>query len=199
MSRPKNPPSAGARELVAMPLSEMRAAKRNPKKHSRAIQPSLGRFGYVETIVVDDRTGRIVAGHGRREALMALKASGAEAPEGVHVATDGEWLVPVLRGWRSKTDAEAEAYLLASNHLGPDGGDDEELLAEMMAELDLAGTGLEEIDSDALLAEATEPDVAPKLGDLEFCIMINCSGEHHQAELLKRFESEGLSCRALIS
>ena len=55
-----------------VPLDQLKKAPRNPKAHSDDIKTSIGRFGYVEPIVVDERTGCIVAGHGRREALLAL-------------------------------------------------------------------------------------------------------------------------------
>ncbi|MEU8356488.1 hypothetical protein AB0C27_10810 [Nonomuraea sp. NPDC048882] len=38
-------------------------------------------------------------------------------PEGVKIGDDGVWLVPILRGWTSRSDAEAEAYLVAANRL----------------------------------------------------------------------------------
>ena len=102
--------------LEWMPLGSLEPAKRNPKQHSSEIGTSIGRFGYVEPIVLDERTGRIVAGHGRREALLAMRKRGEAPPAGIRAEGD-EWLVPVLRGWASRSDAEAEAYLLASNKL----------------------------------------------------------------------------------
>jgi hypothetical protein len=105
-----------------MALSALTPAQRNPKKHALpALRDSIGRFGYVEPIVLDERTGRLVAGHGRAKALSLMKAKGGKPPAGV-AEKDGEWLVPVLRGWASRSDQEAEAYLLASNQLTVAGG-----------------------------------------------------------------------------
>lgn len=116
------------------PLSELRTAKRNPKGHQLAsIQTSISRFGFAEPAVVDERTGQLVAGHGRRESLLAMRNAGQKPPEGVQ-ERGGEWLVPVVRGWKSRSDQEAEAFLLASNQLTIAGGWGDGL-AEMLKEL----------------------------------------------------------------
>lgn len=166
---------AEGHRIELVPVDQLLEAKRNPKRHSGEIGTSIGRFGYVEPIVVDERTGRIVAGHGRREALLGLKAKGAPAPAGV-VAKGEDWLVPVMRGWASKDDAEAEAYLLASNKLVELGGWDNEALSAMLQDLGqadaLEGIGFTSVEIDALLqaSEAgkaaeglTDPDEVPEV------------------------------------
>jgi hypothetical protein len=147
-------------KIVATDLDSLKTAERNPKTHAQAdIQASIRRFGFTEPIVVDQRTGRMVAGHGRREALLELKKRG-EVPAGVEVR-DGRWFVPVLTGWASKDDTEAEAYVIASNRLTEVGGWDEKALAEMLGRLNtgdlLAGTGYEPTDVDALLRSVEPP------------------------------------------
>lgn len=122
-----------------MPLSGLKSAKRNPKKHADAeVSASIGRFGYVEPMVLDERTGTLVAGHGRRDALSAMRGRGDAPPAGVE-ERGVEWFVPVLRGWESRSDMEAEAYLLASNQLTTLGGWDNGPLTEMLKELSAAG------------------------------------------------------------
>ncbi len=148
--------SAHSARLEWMALGQLQAAKRNPKQHSSDIGTSIGRFGYVEPIVVDERTGRIVAGHGRREALMAMRARGEAPPAGIRSEGD-DWLVPVLRGWASRSDAEAEAYLLASNKLTEVGGWDNAQLAELLKDLGeqdaLDGVGFTDDEIAALLGQ----------------------------------------------
>lgn len=117
-------------------VDDLEDANRNPKAHAgEEVQRSMGRFGYVEPIVIDERTMRLVAGHGRKEALLAMKKSGTNPPNGIRIDEDGRWLVPVMRGWRSNSDQEADAYLLASNRLTEVGGWHDGALGEILAEL----------------------------------------------------------------
>lgn len=169
--------------LEYLPLTGLKGAPRNPKQHAQGdIQTSINRFGYVEPIVLDERTGRLVAGHGRRDSLASLKAKGQEPPSGIK-DDGGEWLVPVLRGWASRSDQEADAYLLASNQLTVTGGWDNGPLTEMLKELAeakaLDGVGFDAAALTELLDEAgpqagnSDPDEVPEkretdiqLGDL---------------------------------
>lgn len=127
-----------ARRLEYQLLDELQPAPINPKLHDDddGIGASLDRFGYVEPMVLDERTGLLVVGHGRWENMLAKEAAGDVPPEGVSTDADGRWLVPVLRGWRSENDAHAEAYLLASNQLTVRGGWDLPTLAERLQALD---------------------------------------------------------------
>jgi DNA modification methylase len=129
-------PTAAPRRLDYLPLDDIEPATRNPKRHAGdAIAASIERFGYVEPIVMDERTGRLVAGHGRLEQLRAARDAGNAAPDGVKVLRSGVWQVPVNRGWSSKDDAEAEAYLAASNRLVELGGWDDGELGRMLADI----------------------------------------------------------------
>lgn len=67
------------RRIEMMPLADVKPALRNPKTHdAEAIGASVERFGYVEPMVLDERTGRLVAGHGRLEHLLALQKKGGK-------------------------------------------------------------------------------------------------------------------------
>lgn len=128
--------------IESVALGALAVAAANPKRHAEVdIGKSLNRFGYVEPIVMDERTGRMVAGHGRREALLAMKALGHSPPSGVR-EDGGEWYVPVLRGWASRDDGEAEAYLVTSNKLMEAGGWDDVELAKMLSRLQTTDLGL---------------------------------------------------------
>jgi hypothetical protein len=138
---PKSKPTAAgsARRIEYMPLEAVPPALRNPKKHAEEhLDGSLGRFGYTEPVLMDERTGRLVAGHGRIDTLKRLRQKGQEPPEGVMKEGDA-WLVPVVRGWASRSDQEAEAYLLASNQLTIAGGWDADALESMLKQLSDAG------------------------------------------------------------
>jgi hypothetical protein len=140
-------------------LSAVERWPRNPKAHDlSAIQASLRRFGFVAPIVRDESTGRLVAGHGRLEALLGLRRTGQTPPARIEVETDGEWLVPVLCGVSFANEREAEAYLLADNRLTEIGGWEESLLVDALRDLrdvdGLAGIGWSTREVDALIRAA---------------------------------------------
>lgn len=133
-----------ARTIEYMPVADLPEAPRNPKAHAEdELTASMARFGYVEPIILDERTGRIVSGHGRKHELLRGQEAGEAPPDGVLVADDGSWLAPVSRGWASKDDAEAEAFVIAANRIGERGGWHNDLLAEVLADLGKIEGGLE--------------------------------------------------------
>ncbi len=124
------------RRLDYMPLTEVARADRNPKRHdAEGIAGSMKKFGVVELPALDERTGKLVAGHGRLDAWLAAAAREEQPPAGIKIGEDGVWLVPVIRGWASNNDAEASAYLVASNQLTINGGWDDRQLAELLDDL----------------------------------------------------------------
>lgn len=157
---------AAPRRIEYVRLSDVQPAERNPRLHQsiEKVKGSIRRFGFVEGAVHDGRTDRIIAGHGRTEALAAMKAAGEPAPEGIGLAEDGEWLMPLQVGWSSATDDDAEALLVALNRLTETGGWAKEELAHLLDELrqdtpaafDL--TGFENADVDAMLAEMAQDE-----------------------------------------
>lgn len=135
------------RRIVYMDLGGLQPAVRNPKDHDLpGIVASLRRYGWNSPAELDERTGRMVVGHGRREACVMMRQAGDPPPGGVIVDDDGEWLVPVLRGWASRDDAEAEAYIIAHNSLGEAGGWDNRTFAAMLEDV---------VTADAPLIETT--------------------------------------------
>lgn len=197
-------------KIEYVPLNKLVRWPRNPKSHDLgSLYQSIERFGFVNPIVVDEATGKLVAGHGRLDSLQQLKASGRPAPQGIQVSGE-TWLVPVIRGIAFKSESEAEAYIVADNQLTIAGGWDDAKLAEVLADLaaqdGLEGTGFDADDVDELLkrlngeeqATATPKDQG-QMGDLQYRIVVECGNEQEQARLLERFEQEGLTCKALIS
>lgn len=136
MTKPA-PAPVPARWLELVPLNELVPAEANPKDHDEAtIDGSLEQFGYVEPILRDERTGRVVAGHGRMESLDRRQSAGDLPPDGIEIGEDGRWLVPIVRGWSSKDDDEARAYLVVSNRSSETGGWHRRQLAEYLADMD---------------------------------------------------------------
>ncbi|HLS33588.1 MAG TPA: hypothetical protein VK039_08360 [Brevibacterium sp.] len=160
------------RRVEYLPVAELSANPRNPKAHSgEVIDDSIGRFGMLDPIVRDERTGYIISGHGRRQALADREARGETPPEGVKVADDGSWLVPVVVGWASRSDTEASAALIALNRTTELGGwVDEELLgllndlSEAGGDEAFVGVGFTDADREAL--EYLTREEPPSLDDL---------------------------------
>lgn len=158
------------RRLDYMPLSQVEEAARNPKRHDEdGIRASIAKHGLAELPLLDDRTGRLVAGHGRIHDLRDRFQRGQDPPNGIVVDDRGEWQVPIIRGWASTSDDAAAAYLLGSNGLTESGGWDDREFAAMLSELrDADPSWLEAIgrtseDLDDLLALLEAPDL-DKLG-----------------------------------
>lgn len=145
------------RRIEYMDLDAIKPAKRNPKRHDlAAIKDSYQRFSAHDSPVLDERTKRLLSGHGRIEALMALRDAGEVAPGGIQVK-DGKWLVPIQRGGRTKNTAEAEAYLVGANKLTEIGGWDDDILDDVLGSMtDFTGVGFslptrEDIEKDVVL------------------------------------------------
>lgn len=145
--------------------------ERNAKDHALdELMASVARFGYAEPTMLDERTGLLIAGHGRTEALALMEARAEDTtpvPAYVQRTTEG-WTVPVIRGWASTDDDEAAAYLVASNQLTIAGGWVQDPLAALLSAVadspgGLTGTGFGEHEVADLLA-AVAP--APSLDDL---------------------------------
>lgn len=157
-------PVTGPRYQEYMRLSELRGNLANPKSHDLPlIEQSMGRFGYIEPITLDERTGLLISGHGRVDGLKARKDGGRTPPEGVVTDADAEWWVPVNRGWSSTDDVEAEAALVALNETTTAGGwVEDKLIAALNRQREsvhgLTGTGYNEETLKRLIEAAPPPE-----------------------------------------
>lgn len=122
-------------------LASLIPADRNPKAHNiEGIKASIRSLGIADYVGLEDgRTGKLLGGHGRTEALTEMKAAGEDAPIGVNDALMPEgmvWYVPVLVGVTSRDDQHAEAVVIALNQHTIKGGWDSGLLFEQLTEWD---------------------------------------------------------------
>jgi DNA modification methylase len=157
------------RSIEYVSLRKLRADPRNPKAHAgEAIEHSVGRFGFVEPIVVDERTGYIASGHGRVETLTRMRVDKKAAPKGVRVTSKGDWLVPVVKGWESASDAEAGAALIAFNRTTELGGWVDEALLDLLQEIE---------DADALGFDGET------IADLEAAVAADAAGKAKRADV----------------
>ncbi len=192
------------RQIEYVPLDDLRPDPRNPKGHDGGtIRSSIDRFGVADTIVRDDRTGYIVSGHGRREALLAMREAGQSPPDGV---TD-DWQVPVTTGWASRSDNEAAAALIALNRTTELGGWQDDELISLLADLSevedgLDGVGFSVEDLDDLRQkldedEAFEPDRSTVSPDFTmYQVVVNCTDPEHQERVLMQLMEMNLDVTA---
>lgn len=116
---------AEEQRIEYVPLDEVIRWPRNPKSHDPPeLIASFKRFGFVAPLIFDEASGRMVAGHGRLEALQELMRDGKAPPKRVKKkrGKGGAWLVPVVRGIHFESETEAEAYVVADNKLQEAGG-----------------------------------------------------------------------------
>ena len=203
---------AQPRWLDYVPLAELTQADRNPKLHEvDKISASLDAHGVVDVITLDERTGTLISGHGRRKALVAAREQNPhDPPEGV-LLIDGVWQVPVVRGWQSIDDAHADAALITMNELTIQGGWEVVELSTMLTELAASDhdlfttTGYTDDRLDTLMAslDDSDPDMPsggtePQLGDTQYKVIISCTDESHQAEILELAAASGWDASALM-
>lgn len=191
----KDAPSSGptwpADSVERRPVADLTPYARNARKHSPKqvdqIVASIKQWGFTVPVLVDE-DGTIIAGHGR---VMAANKMGLQ-----------EVPVMVARGW---TEPQRRAYVLADNQLAANSSWDQDLLAVEMGDLKAADFNLTTIGfSDREISrglKSLEPETAASVlsDDLQFRIVVDCTSEDHQAELLTRLEEEGIACRPLIS
>lgn len=163
-------PRKGPRWIDYVPVDDVPDHVDNPKTHSDVdLDSSLERFDFTEPLLIDERTGVLASGHGRKAMVIRARDAAKATPDGI-VVKAGVWHVPVVRGWSSKDDAELKAYLVAANHTTEAGGWANAKLAPILDELratpmGLAGTAYTSDEVDALLADLRPPDFRPEPPD----------------------------------
>lgn len=155
------------RRLTYMPLDELPSAEKNPRGHDeKGLESAISRFGFLESLVVDERTGRLIAGHGRRDDLIRRRDAGEPVPDGIVVDKEKRWCAPVVRGWSSKDDDDAHAAGIALNRIGEGlwkTGELVELLDQLgVVEPGLEGLGFGPADLDGLLRQLQAEEFAAK-------------------------------------
>lgn len=187
---------------------------KNPRQNdaaARELADSLIRFGWGAVLIVRAQDSRIVAGHARLKAVKLLPRLWSLAgrrgipkretwhPEAVRTLELG--LVPVRR--KELTEREADLLALADNRLGETADWDDQALADILAdfsESEAALAGWDTKDLDKLFDEdADELSAAPKALPLTYSLVVECNDEQHQAQLLERFEAEGLRVKPLAT
>lgn len=186
-------------QVEYLPLSEIVGADNNPKDHDIGqIYQSIKRFGFTQPIMMNENTGKLLAGHGRLQTLQTMKDAGEKLPNRIK-EKDGDWLVPVLKGISFEDDMEAQAYLIADNRLtelgGWNTGDLVESLQEMIENgLDLDGIGYDFDDLENLVLDIDrdtfEVEAMPEADDEETSVKIQVGRYRFKIEPEQFYEWE---------
>jgi len=186
-------------QVEYLPLSEIVGADNNPKDHDIGqIYQSIKRFGFTQPIMMNENTGKLLAGHGRLQTLQTMKDAGEKVPTRIK-EKDGDWLVPVLKGISFEDDMEAQAYLIADNRLtelgGWNTGDLVESLQEMIENgLDLDGIGYDFDDLENLVLDIDrdtfEVEAIPEADDEETSVKIQVGRYRFKIEPEQFYEWE---------
>jgi hypothetical protein len=145
-------PEVDPSELRYMPLDYLRARPnpRNPKDHDLGdIMASILRHGFVGYVTFDPSIEMMVVGHGRLDALTAMRDDGYDPPERIETIGDS-WMVPThLKIFANQH--ERDAYTIGDNQTTIKGG---WLIGDLTAMLEglhkedpergLVGTGFDE-------------------------------------------------------
>jgi len=163
-------------------------ARTHPAKQVKQIMASIEEFGFTNPILVDD-DGKIVAGHGR--VLAAKELSMGQVPC-INVAY--------------LSDAQRRAYIIADNKIAANAGWDDELLAIELSDLATLGfdvqlTGFSEKDLKHLgVGGMGEGGDAPmEEPPTSWAVIIECTNEDQQVELIERLQTEGFKVRGSIA
>lgn len=145
--------------IETRPISELAPAEYNPRKQLRPgdgeyekLKRSLEEFGYVEPVIFNHTTGRVVGGHQR---LTVLADLGYETVDAVIVELD---------------ETREKALNIALNKIS--GSWDEDKLALVIADLDAADfdaelTGFDEAEIQAMIGSLDQADVQDDDFDLD--------------------------------
>ena len=166
-------------EIRKMPVDRLAPAAYNPRRDLRPgdaayqkLERSLARFGCVEPVVWNERTGHVVGGHQRLKVLIAaghtqVDVSVVDLPEAEEKALNvalnkigGEWDGEALSALLGELEADGGVDLALT---GFDGGELDRLLADLEAERppDLTGLGAC-VDSFFESGPRTVPEEPPK-------------------------------------
>jgi hypothetical protein len=166
----------------------------HPAEQLAALTDVIAEVGWAGVILFNETTGRILDGHARKK--VAVEQGCAK--------------VPVLIG---RWNEEQEKKILATHDpLAAMAEVDPAKLTALLADIDTesaAVRGMLDMLASENAAEdagegqgeggAVEQDTSPQLSGLVYRVVVDCSGEQQQAELIAKLESEGLKCRPLMS
>lgn len=172
--------------VVEMQVADLKPAPYNPRKISKTalagLERSVERFGLVQPIIVNERTGNVVGGHQR---LKVLKKARERTASVVVVDLD---------------DTDERALNLTLNNPGTQGLYDGESLRPLLDELNASNAKLMEDLALNSLAD-TLGDEKVKQAVFEYAtrfeIVVTLEDEKQQRELYEQLKRDGYKVKAM--
>ena len=190
------PDSGESIKSISALKQDPKNARKRTAQSKHLIQESLNRYGAARSIVIDE-TDRILAGNCTIEGAKAAGISKVRIIE-----TDGDEIIAVRRS--GLTEHEKVGLALADNRTSDLSEWDAEMLHNLSQEQDIA-PWFSEDDIAELLGKKDDfdpddptTDQSNKITDV-FQIIVNCTSEQQQTDLLNRLLDENFECRALNS
>lgn len=172
------------------PITELVPNPRNPNHHSeeqiRLLAKVIRHQGWRSPIVVSNRSGHVVAGHGR---LLAAKHLGiSEVPVDFQTfATEADEMAHLVADNRLSELAEINDEELAAILKGADGDLDSELMGFTADEL-------------AKLTSYSEPDAPADFNYSEqFGVVVICQDEAGQKKTYDKLQAQGFNCKVVTT
>ena len=196
-------------KIIYTQLQQIVPNDKNPKEHDiEEIIRSFQRFGFTNPLIVDSNTNKLVAGHGRLQALIYLQNRQQQAPDGIKTDENDFWYVPTIeRAFLNEN--EAMAYIIADNKLTEIGNWDNDKLSDMVNELlendvnltDGIGIyNLNEFIDELNQLETTAKDTVetnPEAYEAQFLVVVVAQNEKEQENLFVELTERGHECRIL--
>lgn len=154
----------------------------HPPHQAKALAGAIAQVGFLKSVTVSKRTGKILDGHLRVEEAIRQQQSTISV-EYVDLTAEEELVaLATIDPIAAMADAQKEALkgLLATIKVSDDN------LGEMLKDLG---------KKNAVAAQSLSSSQAGCI----FQVLVKCKDEAEQQALLQRFISEGLECRALIA
>jgi hypothetical protein len=198
-------------------VSELTPAPYNPRKMTEKrlemLKRSMAEFGDLSGIIVNLTTGNLVGGHQRIKVFSPTwKIKKRPCKDDVGTVSHGYIETPwgrwTYREVKWDDTKEAAANIAANKH----GGEwDLPKLSEMVVELDTGAfdmdvLGFQDFELERLLVDKNgagdgdggggegEGAGGEQLGEYVYQVVVNCTDEDQQVELMRELEGRGLEC-----
>jgi ParB-like chromosome segregation protein Spo0J len=170
--------------LPASPLNW----RTHPSQQAAALSGVLTQVGVVQSVIMNERTGRLVDGHLR--VALALR--------------DNQPTVPVV--WVDLSEDEEKLILATLDPVAALAEADPDKLDALLRDIDTGDEAIQAMLADLAKDAGLYAEPLPEPGDADSAapeemwgVIVNCVDETQQATLLDRLGAEGYQVKALIA